>query len=380
MILQDEENGIEYHIRSVPIAEAIKLKQDGIQFYDNTKLVAVNTCPTFGVLRYGLHKTEVAMGGRNLALECGSACHDFFAALRMWTLGSVENNQITFAPNIYYHGQKLFGGDRWSQFCIVPQDSDPKDNAIRFALEALHTAGYYDDPSDRKRTLANMELACIAYADRYFQSDLPVLVRGDFIGVEVPFVIEIKRHTTHNNLHGNSWIGEEVSYYCGRVDGVHEYGEQFITGENKTSGRLNDPWRMSFHMSTQVTGYNLALSAMLGASVVKSIIMGTQIPVPARDIYSGVAFEEVSRTDSDFLRWCEWFFHSVQMYQMWQPDPIRAPRYTHSCNRYFSICQFLPYCTATREEQKELIEQMHVDEWSPLDHVDQAAPIEAEGD
>lgn len=360
--------------------EALKLREAGAIFYDNTKLVAINTCPTWGVLRYGLHKTEVAMGGRNLALECGAACHDFFAALRMWTIQERLATDLSGyeCPKVWDHGMKLFGKERYHEMMKVPQDGDRKDNAIRFALEALHTAGYYDDPSDRRRTLANMEVACLTYAERYFQSDLPVLVKDDFIGVEVPFVIEIIRcECNHPSFWNDLQTKQTKAYYCGRVDGVHVYGDQFITGENKTAGRLNDPWRMSFHMSSQVTGYNLALSALLGAPVVKSVIMGTQIPVPARDVYSGVSFEEVNRTDSDFIRWCEWFFHSVAMYEMWINDPTHAPRYTHSCNRYFSICQFLPYCTLNREDQREALEQMRVDEWSPLDH---AAEVISEGE
>lgn len=373
MILQNPDLNETYHIRSVPLDEAAKLREQGVIFYDNTKLVAVNTCPTFGVLRYGLHRTETAIGGRNLALECGAACHDFFAALRMWTVIDRCNADSTLnIKQIDDHGIRLFGNERWSSMFRVQQDSDPKDNAIRFALEALHSSGYYDDPNDRKRTLANMEVACLTYTERYFQSDLPVLVRDDFIGVEVPFVIEIGIERLWPNEKGDLKIVKKA-YYCGRIDGVHTYGDQIIAAENKTSGRLSDSWRMSFHLSSQVTGYNLALSEILGRPITKSIIMGTQIPVPTRDIYSGVSFEEVSRNNSDFIRWCEWFFHSASMYEMWINDPTHAPRYTHSCNRYFSTCQFLPYCTLDRAEQTEVLEQMRVEEWSPLDHVTEAS-------
>jgi hypothetical protein len=49
-----------------------------------------------------------------------------------------------------------------------------------------------------------------------------------------------------------------------------------------------------------------------------------------------------------------------------------APRYTHSCNRYFSICQFLPFCTMNRKDQKEALAEMRTEEWSPLDHIVEA--------
>ena len=88
MELHNDLTGEKYVISVIPLHEAQLLRKQGIVFYDFTKLTAINTCPTFGVLRYALHRTEVPMtaSGRNLAIEAGKACHDFFAAVRMWTL------------------------------------------------------------------------------------------------------------------------------------------------------------------------------------------------------------------------------------------------------------------------------------------------------
>lgn len=361
--------GERYVVRVVPLEEAIQLREAGVVFYDNTKIVAIDTCPTFGTLRYAHHRTEASIGGRNLAIECGTACHDFFAAIRMWTLQQrlvtdLSNYEV---PKILEHGVKLFGKDRYQAMLEIPQDAEPINNAINFAMEALHTSGYYDDPSDNKRTMANMEVACITYAHRYFQSDLPVYVKDDFIGVEIPFVVEITRI---DNSHATFATPPPIQtyYYCGRIDGVHIYGGTVTAGENKTASRPDATWRAAFHTSSQVTGYNIALSAMLSECVSDSLVMGLQIPVPARDIYSGVAFEPVTRTLDDKLRWFEWFFHGIEMYEN-NPDPVLAPRYTHSCNRYFSTCQFLPFCTMTRDEQREVVGTMRVEEWSPLDHI-----------
>jgi hypothetical protein len=288
----------------------------------------------------------------------------------MWALLNryTQSREEPYLEGIHAHGVKLFGMDRWTSMREQPQDAEPVNNAINFALDALHTSGYYDDPSDRKRTMANMEVACITYAHRYFQSDLPVYVKDDFIGVEVPFVVEIEVQYIGED---ERWHVRGRYYYCGRIDGVHTYGGSVTAGENKTASRPDGVWRSSFHMSSQVTGYNVALSSIIGIDVSDSLVMGLQIPVPTRDIYSGVAFEPVRRTLDDKLRWFEWFFHSVGVYENF-PDPTTAPRYTHSCNRYFSICQFLPFCTMTREEQREMLDGMRVDEWSPLDHIVEA--------
>src|SRR5882672_6125380 len=138
-------NGERYVLRVVPVEEAIALRAAGVVFYDNTKVVAVDTCPTFGVLRYARHKTETSIGGRNLAIECGSACHNFFAAVRMWTLLKSHTDTLDGLFKVNLHGTRLFGKDRWDSMCSQPQDAEPLSNAIAFGLDALHTSGYYDD-------------------------------------------------------------------------------------------------------------------------------------------------------------------------------------------------------------------------------------------
>lgn len=381
MILDNPDRDERYVIRAVPLAEAQQLQRNGVVMYDFTKLTAIDTCPTWGVLRYGLHKTEVQLshGGRAMALECGSACHDYYAALRMWTLlqEPIDNHY-----QVMEHGKKLFGAERWNAMLVVPQDSDRINNATLFALDALHSNGYYDDPSDRKRTMANMEVACMAYTDRFFKSDMPVVVQGDLIGVEIPFVLEVTKFGMEqwdidpDNGRMRPRLLER-HYYCGRIDGVHHYGDTKVVCENKTAGRLNEPWRMSFNISAQVTGYTIAGTEIFGEEINNAFVMGMQIP-PPRDIYNGVVFEYLSRTESDRIRWCEWFFAGVERYEALVPNPTLAPRYSHSCNRYFSACMFIPYCASTRAEQRELIDNMRTDEWSPLDHLTEGNPVEGE--
>lgn len=352
-----------YRIRAVPLSEALELRKRGVVMYDYTKLTAMNTCPTWGTLRYGLHKTEIPLdqGGRNLAIECGSACHDFFAALRWWHL--LEQHGTLDVEDIWHEMTKHFGKERVESMCSVPQDSDRVNNAQLFALDALHSSGYYDDPSDRRRTMSNMESSCLVYADNYFKRDMPVFVKGDLIGIEIPFVLEVSVHDE---------ILEDMpplrAYYCGRIDGVHKYGPDIIVAENKTASRISDVWRMAFAVNHQITGYTIAASVLFGENITSAAVMGVQVPLP-KSMYDGLAFEFVTRSESDRIRWCEWFFHSVASYEAYVARPTHAPRYPHSCNRYFSACQFIPYCTLPRDEQQRAIEGMHVNEWSPLDHI-----------
>jgi hypothetical protein len=362
------EGGTSYRINAVPRSMWSTLREQGVQFYDYTKLTAANTCPTWGVLRYGLHRTEIPLstGGRNLAVECGSACHDFFAAIRWWALRERDIGAYTWL-------NAHFGTERSVSMLEVPQDSDRVNNAQLFALEALHSSGYYDDPNDKRRTMANMEAACLVYADRYFQSDLPVYFdpHDMFVGIEVPFVLEVERMCA-------PWTKVDTHYYCGRIDGLHTMGKdgELVVGENKTASRISDVWRMSFAISHQVTGYVIAAETILNAPVNNAIVMGVQIPLP-RDIFDGVSFELVTRTESDKVRWCEWLFHSIETYERWIDRPHDAPRYSHSCNRFFSACEMIPYCALERREQVQALVDMRVNEWSPLDHIEEKS---VEGD
>lgn len=376
MELINDLTGERYIIRSVPLAEAKKLRDSGTIFYDYTKLTAINTCPTYGVLRYAHHKTEVPLtaSGRKLAIEAGKACHDFFAALRMWTLfqkvdywrgADATVSTLEDQATLYNYSKKLFGEARVISMLSQPQDADPQTNALNFALDALHTSGYYDDPSDRKRTMSNMEASMIGYLTRYFQSDMPVAVKGDLIGVEIPFVLEVKRIVSGTEQTGVY----QVHYYCGRIDGVHHYGDGLAVAENKTAAQLSSTWRTSFAISNQVTGYTIAGTEIFQEEITNAFVMGSQIPLP-RDVYNGTVFEPLTRSVSDRIRWCEWFFSSIGTYEAFVPRPTAAPRYSHSCNRFFSACEFIPFCASTRDEQDSILEDMRVDEWSPLDHLD----------
>jgi hypothetical protein len=370
--------GERYTVSVVPMDKALEMKRNGQVFYDYTKLTAVNTCPTYGVLRYALHKTEVTLNtsGRRMALEAGHACHEFYAALRLWTIleRADDSGSAEYRNKILDKGHNLFGKERLGSMLSIPQDSDRINNAQLFALDALHSTGFYDDPSDRRRTMANMEAACLAYTHRYFQSEMPILVEGDVIGIEVPFVlaVTVTRPWTDHPVFESY---DQTHYYCGRIDGIQLWNNNPVVCENKTSGMSiasSNAWRMAFALSNQVTGYCIAGSALLGREVREAFVMGSQIP-PPRNVFDGTVFELCTRTDSDCIRWCEWFFHSVGTYEAFVSRPTEAPRYSHSCNRFFSSCEFIPFCAATREDQITHLEDMAVDEWSPLDHLTEQA-------
>jgi hypothetical protein len=284
----------------------------------------------------------------------------------MWTLLDERNNDPLGEEEMKArrHGRHLFGTERWESMCAVTQDSDRINNAQMFALDALHSSGYYDDPNDQRRTMTNMESACLVYADRYFRSEMPVYVNDPHIGVEIPFVLEVRNE--YDGLTG---------YYCGRIDGIHLNESRPIVVENKTAARMSDSWRMAFAISHQITGYTIAASAILEQEINEALVFGVQIPLP-RDAFTGVSVELCTRTHDDRVRWCEWFFQGIAQYEAYVTRPTLAPRYSHSCNRYFSACQFIPYCALPRDEQEQALQDMREEEWSPLDHITEEVVVD----
>jgi hypothetical protein len=336
-----------------------------IEAYDNTKLQAANTCPTWGIIRYQMHKT-FASNSRAMALEAGSAMHEVFAAVRLYQLYRYDlqpTDAILAKASLEYNGRRLFGDDRFEDMLEeMNRHEDERDRYMNFCLQALYSSGFYDDPSDRRRTMTNLEEAAILYMDRWDFNRNPIWMRDPTdprtdVGIEIPFDI-VLTYTFEGGVQRNF-------RFVGKFDGIHRRDDAVIVGENKTASRADEAWRLSFEMSSQITGYMLAGSVWTTEQISKGIVWGSVLPVP-KAYDNGLCIEHVSRKDYQFERWFDWFLHTVELYERYKHDPISAPKYTHSCNRYFRPCSMIPFCTADDEDQQAALEEMVTDEWSPL--------------
>lgn len=351
-----------------------------IEAYDNTKLVAVNTCPTWGVLRYQMHKT-FSNSGRSMPLEAGSAMHELFAAVRLWQLWFYDlkdphryyKDEITSCPwLIWYHGLRLFGRDRFEGMLdMINNMEDERTNCINFCLQALYSSGFYDDPRDTKRTMSNLEEAGIMYIDRWNFHRNPIWIRDindpeSDVGIEIAFDLVITFSFKEDDWNLDQSIDAKSYRFCGKLDGLHYRDNKLTVGENKTASRLDDAWRQSFEMSSQVTGYVLAGSTFTQQPIDKAIVWGLAIPLPKSYDNGGLVDEYLTREPYMLARWFDWFLHSVELYEKYENDPTAAPKYTHSCNRYFRSCSFIPFCTADDDDQQLALSEMIDDEWSPL--------------
>lgn len=332
--------------------------------FDNTKLTAINTCPRWGIIRYHQHK-RMPGTSRAMALEAGSACHELFSAVRL-----IELKHQGLYDHFIYKGQQLFGEQRFEQMLYyINIDKDDNENSIRnFCLEALYTSGFYDDPEDKRRTMTNLEEACLAYMDRYRWYKYPIYVKDindpkSFVGIEVP--VDIVVSLTYKNRPKREYR------FTGKIDGITHKGDSIIIDENKTASRLNDAWRESFHVSHQPTGYMIATSVITGESCNEARVHGLSIPQPKYSQDNGHAVLDIERTIEQFHQWFQWFDHTTQLFEVYKDDPVNAPMYTHSCNRYNRPCSFIPLCVETYDVRKSILEnEMQHDEWTPLDVVE----------
>lgn len=344
-----------------------------IDSFDNTKLVAINTCPTWGIIRYSHHKTFSGMG-RAMALEAGAAAHEVFAAHRLYSLREYGKEFYGFGEERVLDlttraGHRIFGPERYAEMVnAVDESEDFRTRCNQFSLEALYNSGFYDDPGERRKTMTNIEETCLAYMDRFDWKDkLPVVFDNEFVGIEIP--VDVTLDITYVMNEG----GEELTLirrFIGKADGVH-WTDRSMTeariSENKTASRLGDAWELSWETNSQPTGYMLALSAMLGLSITRAEILGSCLPLPKSVSINGLSRVVATRHTWQFNEWLHWFLHTVLLHDDYVDHAVHAPKYTHSCNRYFRPCAFIPLCATPPEDRQAIMDDMAVDKWTPLD-------------
>lgn len=330
-----------------PLTEADK----DLPWFDFTTTTAIVTCPRWGLARYFKNLTTGDGDSRDMALEAGKVLHTGFAADRLHHLyhGSSANHDL-----VDDRGTSIFGADRWGE---LRKYLDEEDSA-RIALEALYTGDFYDDGSDKKRTLANLEEVLIHYCrSRDFLSQ-PIYANRElnFVGIEnkIGFVVKLPN-------------GDEIAY-LGRVDGVHQLGPNLIVHENKTTSMNGKEGHNQWHTSHQLTGYMLSIELCTGETVRDAVVHNSKIPLP-KNVFDGYIPTPVIRYERQISEFFDWLYTAYQMWKQYHENPWEAPMFTHSCFRYFRTCAFSPICQADDEEFEEYVALLNPVEhpWHPHD-------------
>jgi hypothetical protein len=283
-----------------------------------------------------------------MALEAGNQMHEVFASVRIWQLHHVQG----LPKHAMVTGERIFKYKRWHDVLDrTPIDVHNRDRMLDFCFNILDTGGWVDNPADVIRCMSNMQLATIAYVDESIpkMENWPLYVEDKtdprcFLGIEQVFDVTV----TFKD-------GKEIRF-IGTVDGlVHhiKFDMAPVLDENKTAARLDDGWRAKWEIAHQVTGYCMAASVVFGFPITRSRVQGLKIKPTGRgeDVY---VVEPLVRTPSTFETWGKWLRHTVDMYERYADNFEDAPRYAHSCNRFFRPCALIPFCcddAAGRVEQ-----------------------------
>lgn len=331
--------------------------------YSNSRLENVNVCPTFGVVNAQKRYSGYA---RSMALECGETMHQVFAAVRTWQLAELQG----MPKHATATGYRIFGEARWRRM-IKSCDSHTKDRrseewAQHLAFEVLHTSGYEDDPMDQTRTIANMELASIIYIEEQAlkHENWSIYVENEgkpdcMVGIEQAFDIVVQYPT--------DWGDTKDIRFIGTLDGLllnMNKGGRLTVDDNKTTNRMDKGWLAKWDIANQITGYIAATPSVFGLEARFARIQGLKIKPTNRgdDI---CALEPIERTDEVINSWARWLYDAVETFEKYKDNWENAPRYTHSCNRYFRPCSLVPFCADTAAGRKEQFRDMIPADLSP---------------
>lgn len=246
---------------------------------------------------------------------------------------------------------------------------------MQLAFDTLHSSGFEDNPDDTTRTLDHMELASIVYIDEVLplMENYKIYVSDDAkrqLGVPYSITPRVSPEPPYIGIENVfdvvlTYDDGKQYRFIGTLDALvfDKARSRYVIEDNKTAARLDEGWKQSFILSHQVSGYLACASALLGFDIFHARILGLKIKPTGRgeDIYPTT----VSRNNEDFHRWAFWFRHTADMYLFYKEHYEYAPRYTHSCNRYFRPCALVPFCGDTAEGRMEQFEQMGPANLSP---------------
>lgn len=165
--------------------------------YSHSILSAINTCPIWGVIRYG-HRKQHESDARAMALEYGAAAHEVFAAIYLWQVGFVQN----LPEHMHHHAARIFGNRGRFTEALKTKDKEPDshDALVSLGFNILHSGTFYDDPWDNIRTVNNLEVGIIKYVENVLPNmpNWPIWIADisdptSMIGIECAFDIELER-------------------------------------------------------------------------------------------------------------------------------------------------------------------------------------------
>ena len=345
-------------IRSYTVRPTTKDEHGSMPYVTSSMVEAVVTCPKWGIVHNVLRK-RFTTGYRQMALEAGSLMHEVFSVYNLYQIAKTQN----LLDHAVHHGQILFPNGRFDALnftSIVNGDYSQMRMLEKLAYTVIGSSDFYDEVTDKNRTLANLEHCSIELANYFLMNhvNFPIWIKDlndptKEIGIEKSLDVVFDICLGDNTIRSLRFIGlADVLYH--RVNG------EVKLGEYKTTSSMNDGWTEAFRTRNQLSAYYGALGAHFDNVAEEIILTGSTIPV--RKTTVSVQHFNVDRTEQsvfDFLRTALFAMDQINAYK---DNPVIAPMFTHSCNRYFRPCALLDLCTAEVSDQYVMLEQMKIDE------------------
>lgn len=350
--IQRDIKNIKCNLATVDELNALDVEETPLLSYSS--ITNFNRCPTLGVLSKSIGREAGGEGRRAMALEAGSVCHEVYSVLRLYQL-----IQQDMAGHAWHHAGRILGDARREQIWHQLDHPDPRTARYNFAMEALYTSGFTDDAFDRKRTFANIEDSLNDYINYCQYDKWPIFVldhedTSSFVGVEIPVVLRISFYFNDDRA---PW----TVYIDGVVDGIHYDAKnvnRLIIQENKTTGVMDDTWIEQFTVEHQITMYALMASMVMHREIRDVHLYGMPIPCGRKQVTTMQPFKRES--DRYVAHLFQWAITALEWHFGFKDTPLDAPRFTHSCRRFFRTCSMMPICAAPRNVQEEEIQQMPI--------------------
>lgn len=277
--------------------------------------------------------------------------HRVFAAVRLW--------QLMRGQGLWGHAEvtacRIFGEDYWRTCMGKAKAYSSRDELLALCFAVLHEAGWQDDPKDNIRTMSNMETATIEYVDERLRvmEQFPIWVAdskddNSKVGIEQVFDVVLRYEDDYQIR------------YIGTIDGlvVDRDRDNIPTLEdNKTASRIDSGFQHSVFMKYQFTGYMACCTAVFGIEVFDGRVIAVKIK--RSNTGENYASLPMSRDYDSIAKWGQdirWFVQTL--YEPFGDDGYEdAPRFTHSCNRFFRACSLIPFCSDSPEGRKVAFEQ-----------------------
>lgn len=329
-------------------AELPTAADNDLIWVDYSTLAAIEACPTKGIVRYVAKKWPYA-GTDDVATSAGTAFHLMCAvwnACQMNKLAEIEsliNDQSLSDAILETAGQAHIAGG---------------DFATTAAVTALYEAsGFYDSDTDKKRTLANIELA-------FINQWLPNQNGDDWyppLAVEVP--IEYVLTIVYDDELGSE---HQIKLkYRGRIDKVCKGHTGILPVDYKTTAlTLGPSYAAGFGLSHQLTGYNIGLGLLYEDVSPYGMIEAVKLP-PSKNKDVNSYFKHSFKTN--VRAFAEFVVNNYKFIEMYNAHgDITEIERRNSCNAYFRKCALLDnLCTLEVDERNEVLKSFEDVDWDP---------------